>query len=47
METSRIGSVDRRNLFAAGLAAAERFYADPANMEKFERWLRERQRQNR
>ena len=35
---SEIGTADRRILFSSTLDALNRFYADPANIEKYERW---------
>lgn len=35
---SQIGEADRRNLFATFLEAAQRFYDDPANRERYEQW---------
>lgn len=40
---SLMGEADKRNLFSATLDAVRRFYDDPANREKFERWKTEQQ----
>lgn len=38
---SEIGEADKRNLFSTFLDAVIRFYDDPANREKYERWKQE------
>lgn len=40
-DLSEIGEADKRNLFSATLDAVNRFYDDPANRERFERWKQE------
>lgn len=35
---SEMGEADRHNLSTTFLASIERFYDDPANRERFERW---------
>lgn len=40
-DLSEIGTADKRNLFSATLDAVNRFYDDPANREKYERWKQE------
>ena len=40
-DLSEIGTADKRNLFSATLDAVNRFYDDPANRERFERWKQE------
>lgn len=37
-DLSSIGEADKRNLCSTFLAAAQRFYDDPANRDRFERW---------
>lgn len=37
-DVSQISAVDRRNLAAAFYKAIKRFYADPANLARFEEW---------
>lgn len=41
-DLSQMGEADRHNLSATFLAAIERFYDDPANRERFERWQKQR-----
>ena len=40
-DLAEIGAADKRNLFSATLDAVNRFYDDPANRERFERWKQE------
>lgn len=42
-DLSQIGEADRHNLAATFLEAVERFFDDPANRERFERWQEQRQ----
>jgi len=37
-DLSKIGEADKRNLCSTFLEAAQRFYDDPANRDRFERW---------
>jgi len=42
-DLSQIGEADRLNLAATFLDAVQRFYEDPANRERFEKWQAQRQ----
>ena len=42
-DLSQIGEADRHNLGVTFLEAIERFYEDPANLERFEKWQAKRQ----
>lgn len=42
-DLSQIGEADRLNLSATFLDAVQRFYEDPANLERFEKWQAQRQ----
>lgn len=42
-DLSEIGAADKRNLFSATFDAVRRFYDDPANREKYERWKHEQE----
>lgn len=42
IDTNQISSVDKRNLCSSFLAAVQRFYDDPHNRDRFERWKSER-----
>lgn len=42
IETSQIPQVDVTNLCRDFLFAAEEFYKDPQNVQKFEKWKEER-----
>ena len=42
-DLSLIGEADKRNLCSTFLTAVQRFYADPANCERFERWKQQKQ----
>ena len=39
-----MGEADRRNLAATFLKAAEQFYDDPANVERFKQWQEQQRR---
>ena len=41
-DLSLIGDADKHNLCATFLEAIQRFYDDPANRERFERWQAQR-----
>lgn len=41
IDVSQIGQADWNNLASTFLKAAERFYEDPANRERFEKWQKE------
>ena len=45
-DLSEIGTADRRILFSATLDAVKRFYDDPVNIEKYERWKQEQMRKS-
>lgn len=42
-DLSQIGEADRHNLGVTFLDAVQRFYEDPANLERFEKWQAQRQ----
>ena len=42
-DLSQIGEADRQNLASTFLKAVKRFYEDPANLERFEKWQAQRQ----
>lgn len=42
-DLSQMGEADRHNLSATFLEAVQRFFDDPANRERFERWQKQRQ----
>lgn len=42
-DLSQVGEADRHNLAATFLGAVQRFYEDPANLERFEKWQAQRQ----
>lgn len=44
-DLSLMGEADKRNLFSAVHNAVRRFYDDPANREKYERWKAEQKSQ--
>lgn len=41
-DLSQIGEADRHNLSATFCEAVQRFFDDPANRERFERWQEQR-----
>ena len=41
-DLSQIGEADRHNLSATFSNAVQRFFDDPANRERFERWQKQR-----
>ena len=43
-DLSQIGEADKHNLAATFLEAIQRFYDDPANRERFEKWQKEKNR---
>lgn len=43
-DLSQMGEADRHNLSATFLEAVQRFFDDPANRERFERWQQEQSR---
>ena len=43
IDTNLIPDIDRRNLCSTFLSAIQRFYEDPENRKRFERWMQERQ----
>lgn len=43
IEIARIGDADKQNLCSTLLSAIERFYADPVNRERAERWIAAKQ----
>lgn len=42
-----MGEADRRNLAATFLKAAEQFYDDPANVERFKQWQAQQKKKSR
>lgn len=40
-DLSQIGEADRHNLAATFLEAAQRFFDDPANRDRFEQWQKQ------
>ena len=42
-DLSQMGEADKHNLSATFLEAVQRFFDDPANRERFERWQKQRQ----
>lgn len=42
-DLSQIGEADKHNLSVTFLDAVKRFYEDPVNRERFERWQAQRQ----
>lgn len=44
-DLSQIGAADRLNLAATFFEAMQRFYEDPANIARFEKWQAERNRE--
>ena len=42
-DLTQIGEADRHNLCATFLEAVQRFYAVPANLDRFEKWQKEQQ----
>lgn len=42
-DLTQVGEADRQNLAATFLSAIQRFYEDPANLERFEKWQAQRQ----
>lgn len=44
-DLSLMGEADKRILFSTFLDAVRRFYDDPANREKYERWKAEQKSQ--
>lgn len=45
IDFSQIGQADLNNLASTFLDAAKRFYEDPANIERFEKWRAEREKE--
>lgn len=43
-DLTQIGEADRHNLAVTFLEAVQRFYEDPANLERFEKWKQEKNR---
>ena len=41
IDLSQVGEADKRNLARTFLEAIERFYEDPVNRERFEKWQKE------
>ena len=44
-DLSQIGTADRLNLAVTFYEAMQRFYEDPANIARFEKWQAERNRE--
>ena len=44
-DLSQIGAADRLNLASTFLEAVQRFYEDPANIAKFEKWQAAREKE--
>ena len=42
IDFSQMGEADKRNLCTTCLEAVKRFYDDPTNRDRFERWLQTR-----
>lgn len=44
-DLSQIGEADRHNLAVTFLDAVQRFYEDPANIARFDKWQAERKKE--
>lgn len=45
IDFSQIGQADWNNLASTLLDAAKRFYEDPANIERFEKWKADKEKE--